>query len=94
VWILKTEFLSNEGGELVVRSETMFGRRLLKSVSKRRSPIGLAVLCSLVAFAVFVPSMSKAADVVTIAVTSSQDVANGDTSSVSALMANPGPDGI
>jgi hypothetical protein len=94
MWILKTEFLSIEGGELVVRSETMFGRRLLKSVSKRRSPIGLAVLCSLVASAVVVPSMSKAADVVTIAVTSSQDVANGDTSSVSALMANPGPDGI
>jgi len=40
------------------------------------------------------PTMSSAANATSIVVSTSQDVVNGDTSSVSALLANPGVDGV
>jgi hypothetical protein len=55
---------------------------------------GAAMVLGLVVSSVITPVVSTAASAVTIIVSSNQDVVNGDTSSVSALVANPGPDGI
>ncbi len=56
--------------------------------------IGVVAVLGLVVSSAFTPVASTAASAVTIVVSSTQDVVNGDTSSVSALVADPGPDGI
>jgi hypothetical protein len=65
-----------------------------RGINLRNPLMRLAMLCAMVASTILVPAIATASNEVTIVVSTSQDVNNGDTSSVSALLANPGPDGI
>lgn len=65
-----------------------------RHVKFHHSLMRVVMLCGLVISIITVPAVATAANSATIVVTSTQDVVNGDTSSVSALLANPGADGI
>lgn len=69
-------------------------RKLEQRGLRRTLQVGLAVSSCLMFSGVFVPVVSATTSTATILVSSAQDVGNGNTSSVSALLADPGSDGI
>lgn len=78
-----------------MRRPTQDSRQAITRRNESRvARIRFSVLCGLIVSVIFIPTISAAASTAPIVVSSSLDVVSGNTSSVTALLADPGPDGI